>query len=122
MLYASNNAGDFLIGHDGHNEPAINTTARVDPATGDGVVVIVTGNNSLATTLGSEWVFWKVGNVDFVTVAMNSQRILRVLAVGWLVILVVAAAIGWSGRATARSAPSARRRRHSLAASDSSSP
>jgi CubicO group peptidase (beta-lactamase class C family) len=110
MLYASNNAGDFIIGHDGHNEPAINTTARVDPATGDGVVVIETGNKSLATTLGNDWVFWKVGNVDFVTVAMNSQRILQVLAVGWLVILVAAAAIGWSGRAATRPAPSARKR------------
>ncbi len=122
MLYASNNAGDFIIGHDGHNEPAINATARVDPATGDGIVVIATGNKSLATTLGSEWVLWKVGNVDFVTVAMNSESILILLAAGWLVIVVVSAGIGWSWRARGRSAPSARRSRRSLRAPDSSSP
>jgi hypothetical protein len=42
MLYAGNNAGAFVIGHDGNNDPAINTAARVDPETGNGVVVLET--------------------------------------------------------------------------------
>ncbi|MEL6876183.1 MAG: serine hydrolase domain-containing protein, partial [Pseudomonadota bacterium] len=44
MLYAPNNRDGFIIGHDGNNEPAINTAARVDPATGNGIVVLETGN------------------------------------------------------------------------------
>jgi len=38
MLYAPNNNGGYIIGHDGNNGPAINTVARMDPATGDGIV------------------------------------------------------------------------------------
>ena len=51
MLYAGNNAGGFVIGHDGNNDPAINTAARLHPETGHGVVVLETGNRMLATTL-----------------------------------------------------------------------
>ena len=57
MLYAPNGAGDFIIGHDGSNEPAINTAARLDPDTGDGIVVLETGGSLLATRLAGEWVF-----------------------------------------------------------------
>ena len=34
ILYAPNDAGGHIIGHDGDNEPAINTAARLDPARG----------------------------------------------------------------------------------------
>ena len=33
MLYAPTGKGGFIVGHDGSNEPAINTAARLDPAT-----------------------------------------------------------------------------------------
>ena len=64
MLYAPNASGSFVIGHDGQNGPAINTAARIDPATGNGIVILSTGHGSLATELAGEWVFWKTGNVD----------------------------------------------------------
>lgn len=91
MLYAPNNSGDFIIGHDGSNEPAINTAARFDPATGDGVVVLSTGNPLLATELAGEWVFWKTGNVDSLTFAARLPGALRVLAGG--IALILAAAV-----------------------------
>lgn len=59
MLYAANNSGDFIVGHDGSNEPAINTAARLDPATGDGIVILETGNPLLTTEIAGEWVFRK---------------------------------------------------------------
>ena len=64
LLYAGNNAGGFVIGHDGNNDPAINTAARLDPETGNGASV-ETGNRLLATALAGEWLFWRTGNVDF---------------------------------------------------------
>ena len=91
MLYAPNNSGDFIIGHDGSNEPAINTAARFDPATGDGVVVLSTGNPLLATELAGEWVFWKTGNVDSLTFAARLPGALKVLAGG--IALILAAAV-----------------------------
>ena len=101
MLYAPNNSGDFIIGHDGSNEPAINTAARFDPATGDGVVVLSTGNPLLATELAGEWVFWKTGNVDSLTFAARLPGALRVLAGGIALILAAAALSLWRhGRQT----------------------
>lgn len=82
MLYAPNNAGDFIIGHDGDNEPAINTAVRLDPATGDGIVLLETGNKLLATQLAGEWVFWSSGEVDFLTLTMELKKTLTRAAIG----------------------------------------
>ena len=104
MLYAGNNAGGFVIGHDGNNDPAINTAARLDPATGNAVVVLETGNRLLATTMAGEWLFWRTGNVDFLTLTIEAGSLLRVLAAGWIAILLAASIVGWrSRRAAARS-------------------
>ena len=71
VLYAPNRSGDFVIGHDGNNSPAINTAVRFDPATGDGIVLLETGTPLLATKLAGEWVYWSVGKVDVLTVIME---------------------------------------------------
>ncbi|MFN0023345.1 MAG: serine hydrolase domain-containing protein [Parvularculaceae bacterium] len=94
ILYADNNSGDFIIGHDGSNAPAINTAARVDPATGDGVIALVTGNQRLATNIAGEWVFWRTGNVDTFMFLAEAKRVFPVLAAGWLAIIVAAIFFG----------------------------
>lgn len=98
ILYAPNNSGGFIIGHDGSNAPAINTSARLDPATGDGVIVLETGNERLATRLGGEWVFWKTGNVDTFEVLAAIPGALRRFASGALAILFSALALLWVTR------------------------
>ncbi len=95
MLYAPNNSGDFIIGHDGSNEPAINTSARLDPSTGDGIVILSTGNPMLATRLAGEWVFWKTSNVDTLTFASRLPMALIVFAGGTLLILIGACFAIW---------------------------
>ncbi len=97
MLYAPNGQGGHIIGHDGNNAPAINTAARFDPATGDGIVVLETGSSILATQIASEWVFWKTGNVDNLMFVMAIERMLLWIAGGALVILIGAVLIGWRG-------------------------
>ena len=99
MLYAPNAAGGHVIGHDGNNEPAINTAARFDPASGDGIVVLETGNSILATRLAGEWVFWRTANVDFLMVLLEAPRMFTTLAVGWLAIVLAALFVGWRMRA-----------------------
>lgn len=90
-LYAPNGAGDFVIGHDGGNYPAINTTARIDPATGDGIIVLQTGSATLAREIGGEWVFWQTGVVPLDTLVLfDLRRILIVFAAGALAIIVAA--------------------------------
>ncbi len=94
ILYAPNNAGDYVIGHDGNNDPAINTAARLDPATGDGIVVLETGNRLLATSVAGEWTFWRTGNVDFLTLTMEAKTTLTTLAAGWILIVLAALVSG----------------------------
>ncbi|MDO8288370.1 MAG: serine hydrolase domain-containing protein [Parvibaculum sp.] len=88
-LYVPNGTGSYVIGHDGGNYPAINTTARLDPATGDGILVLQTGSATLAREIGGEWTFWQTGTVGLDTLVMfNLRSILIQLASGALVILI----------------------------------
>ena len=87
ILFAPNKAGGFVVGHDGNNTPAINTSARVDPATGDGIVVLETGDPRLASDIAGDWVFWNTGNPDLFMVLADGQRALPLLLGGWIAIL-----------------------------------
>lgn len=90
ILYAPNNAGGFVVGHDGSNTPAINTSARLDPASGDGIILLETGNARLATDIAGEWVFWNTGNVDLFMVLADAQSAFFILVAGWIAILISA--------------------------------
>ncbi|MCE9649088.1 MAG: beta-lactamase family protein [Parvibaculum sp.] len=88
-LYVPNGAGSYVVGHDGNNYPAINTTARIDPATGDGILVLETGNATLAREIGGEWTYWQTGVVGLDTLVMfDLHRILIILASGAFAILI----------------------------------
>ena len=65
MLYAPTASGDFVFGHDGSNEPAINSAVRINPDNGDAIIVLVTGNPALASSIGYEWTLWQTGVPDF---------------------------------------------------------
>jgi hypothetical protein len=88
MLYAPNGRGGSIIGHDGTNRPAMNTSARVDPDTGDGVAVLVTGDSRLASRIAGEWVYWKTGEADIVSFVMAGRRNLIGFGVGAGLILL----------------------------------
>jgi CubicO group peptidase (beta-lactamase class C family) len=93
ILYAPNNAGGFVVGHDGSNTPAINTSARIDPATGDGVILLETGDARLATNIAGEWVFWNTGNVDLFTVVADTRSAFALLVAGWIAVVIGAVVI-----------------------------
>jgi CubicO group peptidase (beta-lactamase class C family) len=102
-IYARNGAGGFVIGHDGGNFPAINTTARIDPATGDGVIVLETGSETLAREIGGAWTYWQTGVVPLDTLVLfDLQRVLIVFAVGALVIILGAVVFARRGRRAAK--------------------
>lgn len=95
ILYAGNNQGGFVVGHDGDNEPAINTAARFNPATGNGIVILETGTRLLATRLAGEWVFWETGNVDVLAFSMAMPAMIRLMALGGLAIVLIAPTVAW---------------------------
>ena len=64
ILYVKASHGDFVFGHDGANDPAINSSVRINPATSDGIVMLVSGHPTLASDIGSEWVLWQTGYPD----------------------------------------------------------
>jgi CubicO group peptidase (beta-lactamase class C family) len=94
MLYAPSGNGGFILGHDGANEPAINTSVRVNPDTGDGIIVLTTGNRTLASLLGFHWVFWQTGLPDFLSIPGEIRRVTPVLLGGAFAILLMAVLVG----------------------------
>jgi CubicO group peptidase (beta-lactamase class C family) len=88
ILYAPNGAGSYILGHDGNNFPAINTTVRTDPSSGDAIIVLETGREALASEIGGEWTFWRTRRVGLDTLVLfDAQNILIVLAIGALGII-----------------------------------
>lgn len=112
MLYAGNGQGGFVVGHDGRGPPNLNTSARLDPANGDGIVLLVSGQSTLAGELAGEWVLWHTGKLDVATFYSAIGPMVGRVASGWGVIALTVVVVGWL---TNRS--SAARRHHHAAAS-----
>ncbi len=92
MLYAPVGNGEFIIGHDGKNNPPINTALRLNPMTGDGIIILETGSAQLATELASDWVFWKTGKIDSLLFLLLMDNMIITIAMGWLMIVILAVA------------------------------
>jgi hypothetical protein len=95
ILYTTTENNDFIIGHDGRSTPPINTAIRLNPQTGNGIIILETGNTILATKLASEWVFWKTGKVDLTLFAMLKDNMISTIGKGWITIIVLIAIIGF---------------------------
>lgn len=89
ILYAPTENGDFIIGHDGRSTPAINTAVRLDPQSGNGIIVLETGHPLLATELAGEWTFWKTGKVDITLFARLKDNMLDTIVQGGLVLVLL---------------------------------
>lgn len=96
ILYAPTANDAFIVGHDGKRAPGINSAARFDPTTGDGIIVLVAGHPMLATRLAGEWVFWQTGQLDLFMFTMALSRVFIAVVAGCVVIVVGAAIIGWN--------------------------
>jgi CubicO group peptidase (beta-lactamase class C family) len=88
VLYATTDNDDFIIGHDGKSTPPINTAVRLNPQTGDGIIVLSTGNPNIATRLASEWVFWKTGKVDTFLFPMLMGGMIKTIKTGCVIIII----------------------------------
>ena len=64
-LFVANDAGGHVVGHDGGTFPAWGATMRVNPATGNGIVLMVSGGRTPVSPLANDWVYWETGRVTF---------------------------------------------------------
>ncbi len=98
ILYAPVGDQEFIFGHDGQNDPAINSAVRINPVSGDAIVVFSSGNPSLATFIGFEWVYWKTGLPDFLGLGYVVPRGMKVFGAGTVLIVLFTGAIAWRRR------------------------
>lgn len=91
MLYAPTATGAFVFGHDGQNEPAINAAVRINPDTGDAIIVLTSGGRLLATRLASEWTYWQTGGPDFLVIGTAMREAVAPLLAGWAAVIIGAA-------------------------------
>ncbi|MCB1675746.1 MAG: beta-lactamase family protein [Halioglobus sp.] len=98
VLYAPTPDGDVVYGHDGVNDPAISATVRINPGTGDAIIVLATGSKSLASQLGAEWVFWQTGLPDVLTIPGELRAVMPLLIAGICGIVLLAFMHVWRTR------------------------
>jgi CubicO group peptidase (beta-lactamase class C family) len=86
-LNVRNDAGGHVVGHDGGTYPAWGAVMRVNPATGNGIVMMVSGGQASVSRLGDDWVYWETGKVTF----QSRLEIVYERAVPALVAIIVGA-------------------------------
>ena len=93
MLFAPSNGQQFVFGHDGANDPAINTALRINPSNGDAIIVLVTGHPSIASKIASQWTFWQTGTPDILSVNQAIESAFIPAGIGCIVIIAFAIAM-----------------------------
>jgi CubicO group peptidase (beta-lactamase class C family) len=94
MLYIDIENNENIFGHDGKSTPPINTAMRINPVTGDGIIILETGNPNLATRVASDWVFLKTGKVDTLLFTMLLGKMATILIIGVLLICIFVTGTG----------------------------
>jgi CubicO group peptidase (beta-lactamase class C family) len=89
MLYIGIENKENIFGHDGHSTPPINTAIRINPITGDGIIILETGNPDIATRIASDWVFLKTGKVDTLLFTMLLGKMIKMILSGALFIFAI---------------------------------
>jgi len=93
-LSAPTGGGDFVFGHDGANDPAINTAVRINPDNRDAIIILATGTTSIATDIGSQWVLWQTGYPDVLNTILIIESMYLPLLVGPLILMLISGYVG----------------------------
>jgi CubicO group peptidase (beta-lactamase class C family) len=94
MLYIGLENGEDIFGHDGKSTPPINTAIRINPNTGDGIIILETGNPDLATRLASDWVFLETGKTDTLLFMSLISQMTTIVIIGLLLLILLFTGIG----------------------------
>lgn len=88
-LYSQNDVNSQIVGHDGSGNNALNTAARIDLMSKNGIIILETGSHDIASVLADEWMFWKAGIADYVVMTRNKSYILTLLIAGYVVLIAL---------------------------------
>lgn len=95
MLFAPNNEGGFIVGHEGKNQ-SLNTTARFNPETGNGIIMFVSGTQTtLASNIATHWTLWETGKPDLYMFRNLIPNTLKRTAWGIVLLIIVFTVMGW---------------------------
>ncbi|OEK04221.1 serine hydrolase domain-containing protein [Roseivirga misakiensis] len=87
-LYSQGDESSQIIGHDGSSgQPTINTAARINMTTGNGIIVLEMGSPNLASRIADEWIFLEGGIADYVVIQRNKPFLMTLLFVGYLILV-----------------------------------
>jgi hypothetical protein len=64
-LFTENDAGGYVVGHDGGAYPSWGAMLRTNPATGNAFVLLVSGSPGAVNQLSHDWVYWETGKVTY---------------------------------------------------------
>lgn len=62
-LFVENDVGGYVAGHSGGAFPATGASIRVNPATGNGFVLMASGGRGTTNQLVHDWIYWETGKV-----------------------------------------------------------
>ena len=94
-LYGENNNGGFVLGHGGGAFPASGAEMRVNPATGNGIVILASGTQGLITEVADAWTYWETGKKSFDIRNVLRKRIIHAIAA---ITIGVLAIVLWRNR------------------------
>ncbi len=94
LLFTEIENGVYIIGHDGKNDPPINTAFRYNPISKSGIIILTTGSRDIATRIASDWVFIQTGKVDALLFVTQQDKMIQTMVFGCIVILILAISIG----------------------------
>ena len=100
-IFADNGTGGHIIGHDGGSIPAWGAWLRFNPATGNGMVMNVSGGSGALNQLGHDWVYWETGQVTATARRQKVQN--RITLAGLIIVVGSILIIGWQIFRTVRS-------------------
>jgi CubicO group peptidase (beta-lactamase class C family) len=95
-LFVANDTDGYVVGHDGGSPPAWGAMLRVNPATGNGFVLMISGGRGATNQLGHDWVYWETGKLTFEARRQVAQD--RVVPASVAMIIGTIAIVLWKSR------------------------
>lgn len=87
ILFASNNADDFIIDLGGQS-PEFNATIKLNPETANAITMLTKGNRALASDTATQWTLWQTGHADIYKFKNMIPLVIKRVVIGCIFIVI----------------------------------